>query len=215
MKTFKRVYKKRVGQSSSFRAKRNPSEYKSIDSYLNEVWKRNKGSLENKLFKPPAERRTDRQLFKDKVKEFMQEINPETGKKYSIKQALDRFQRSELVTSSERRRSEVSLSRIKAESPETWKEIRKKIGWRNKFDINNIVDSWTEGKINYYRYKDPNTGKDIMIAESISPKSGYNKTEVFEYNDWRLGYLKSKKEKTAADASEIAVLEVLTKGKRG
>ena len=210
------IYKKRVGQAETFRPKKgkNVSDYKNINNYLNAVWKKNKDRLEGKMFKDPSEPKSDKELFKSKVREYMKEINPNTGKKYTVKQAIDKVQRSELVTTAERRRAEVSFSRIKEQDPETFKKIRKAIGWRNKFNINNVVDSWTEGKVNYYRYKDDATGKDILIQEEISPKSGYVHTEVMDYDLWREQYLKYKADKgDVAAAAEYAVQVALNKGR--
>lgn len=209
------TYNKRVGQAEKLRPKKgkNISDYKTLDGYLNSVWKNNQGYLQDSI-ETFNEKRTKKQIWKDKVKEYMKEVNPATGKPYTVKQAIDTVQRSELVTTAERRRAEVSFSRIKEQDPETFKKIRKEIGWKNKFNINNVVDSWTEGKVNYYRYKDDATGKDILIQEEISPKSGYVHTEVMDYDLWREQYLKYKADKgDVAAAAEYAVQVALNKGR--
>lgn len=210
-----RKYNKRVGQAETLRPKggKNISEYKTLDGYLNSVWKNNQGYLQDSIekFNDP---RTKKQIWKDKVKEYMQEINPSTGRKYTIKQAIDTVQRSELVTTAERRRAEVSMTRIREQDPETWKAIRKEIGWKNKFYINNVVDSWTEGKVNYYRYKDPSTGKDVLIQEEISPKSGFTHTEVFDYDVWKEKWLKAKADGGDIQAAaQYEVQKVLNRGR--
>lgn len=209
------AYNKRVGQAEKLRPKKgkNISDYKTLDGYLNSVWKNNQGYLQDSIekFNDP---RTKKTIWKDKVKEYMKEINPRTGKPYTVKQAIDTVQRSELVTTAERRRSEVSFSRIREQDPETFKKIRKKIGWKNKFNINNVVDSWTEGKVNYYRYKDDATGKDIIIQEEISPKSGYVHTEVKDYDIWKEQTLKYKADKGDVQAAaEYAVQAALNRGR--
>lgn len=200
-----RTYKKRVGQAAKFRTKKSVGAYKTTDSYLNAVWKMNKGNIEDRIekFNDP---RSKRQIWKDKVKEYMDSVNPETGYKYTIQQAIDAVQRSELITSPERRRAEVAFSRMKAESKENktkfWTDIRKAIGWKNQFNPENVVDSWTEGKLNYYRYYDKTTGKDVLIVETISPKSGYQNVEIFDYGDWLEQFLYSKSKNDARAAAE-------------
>lgn len=190
MKLYKRTYKRRVGQEKKLRPKKAIKKYKSTDSYLNEVWRQNKSNIEGKIekFNDP---RSKRQIWKDSIKEYMNEINPETGRKYTLQQAIDKFQRSEAFTSAERRRAEVSFTRIKESSKETWKKIRRAIGWTTRFDPEKVVDSWSEGKLNYYRYKDPVKNTDIVIVESISPKSGSYQVEIFDYGDWNEQRLKS------------------------
>ena len=190
MKLYKRTYKRRVGQEKKLRPKKAIKKYKSADSYLNEVWRQNKSNIEGKIekFNDP---RSKRQIWKDSIKEYMNEINPETGRKYTLQQAIDKFQRSEAFTSAERRRAEVSFTRIKESSKDTWKKIRKAIGWTSSFNTDNVVESWSEGKLNYYRYKDPVKNVDIVIVESVSPKSGSYQVETFDYGDWNEQRLKS------------------------
>lgn len=186
---YKRTYKRRVGQAKKLRPKKSLKKYKSTDSYLNEVWRQNKGYLEDRIVKFKTDK-SKRQVWKDSVKEIMNEINPETGKKYTMQQAIDKVQLSELYTSAERRRAEVSFSRIKEGSKETWKKIRKAIGWTTRFDPDKVVDSWSEGKLNYYRYKDPARDIDVVMVERISPKSGAISFEMFDYGDWNEQRLK-------------------------
>lgn len=214
MKHFTRRYTKRVGQAQTLRPRKGKkvSNYKTLDGYLNAVWRNNEGYLSDRIekFNDP---RTKKNIWKDKVKEYMQEVNPETGKKYTLKQAIDTVQRSELVTTAERRRAEVSMTRIKEQDPETWKEIRKQVGWKNKFNVENIVDSWTEGKVNYYRYKDSATGKDFIIQEEISPKSGFTHTEVKDYDVWKLQWLKANKGTDPNLNAQYEVQKILNKGR--
>ena len=217
-----RTYKRRVGQAGKFRTKRKASSYKTTDSYLNAIWRMNKGQIEDRIekFNDP---RSKRQIWKDSVKDYMNSINPETGKNYSLNQAIDAVQRSELVTSEERRRAEVSFSRmayeieeverldkktgkmkkVKVQKPtKTWKDIRKAIGWKNQFNPENVVDSWTKGKLNYYRYYDKTTGKDILVVETISPQSGVQQVEIFDYGDWLEQVLFSQSKNDAKAAAE-------------
>ena len=223
-----RTYKNRIGQSRFLRAKKKESAYKSINTYLEAVWKSNRKVLEGKLFKPPAETRSDREIFKSKVKEFMKETNPETGKPYTLKQAIDRVQRSELITPEERRLSEVSFTRFsyseqeyinkKGEKKkrmvtnENYTKLRKAIGWKNKLDINNVVDSWSEGKKNYFRYYDKATGKDIIVIEEISPKSGETHVDFIDYGDWRESVLSGKND--PASYSELIVQRTINEARK-
>lgn len=210
-KNYYRRYKKRVGQASPLRAKRNQATYKSVNAYIDAVYRNNKKYLDSHIENFGIE--SKRQTFKKEVLDRLRRINPETGKRYTLKQAIDQVQRTTIVTSAEERRAQVSMTRIQQESPEDWKEVRKAIGWKNKFEVSNIVDTWSEGKMNYYRYKDTTTGKDVIIVEEISPKNGYTKTEVFEFNKWKEKYLESKASNDPAAAAELAVLKILNKGR--
>lgn len=205
-KTIRR-YKKRVGEEGKLRGKRRSSKYRSVDTYINAVYRKNKSRIEGKILKPASETRSDREIFKSKVKEYMKHENPYTGKKYTVDEAIDAVKHSELITSQERRRTEVSMTRIKENDPENWKNIRKAIGWKQKFNPDNIVESWSEGKQNYYRYKDPQTGADVIIVESISPKVGVIKVEVFDFGDYREQILKTSTD--PASMAELAVQKAL------
>lgn len=194
-----RVYKERVGQDYKLRATKLRGKYKATDNYLDAIWRKNKEYLEDRIesFNDPRSKKT---IWKQKVKEYLKFTNPETGKKYTVAQAIDAVQYSELITSGERRRAEVSFSRMRGERKKgekmnvNWVNIRKAIGWRNVFSPNNVIDSWSEGKQNYYRYYDPATGKDVMVVETISPKAGTQMVEVIDYGDWLEHELAAKKD---------------------
>ena len=77
-------YRSRVGSKSrTLKAKRNKTvkDFKSIDNYLDSVYRNNKEYLD-KYIDRLGDSRTKREIFKKAVKDYMKLTNPETGKEY-------------------------------------------------------------------------------------------------------------------------------------
>lgn len=189
--------------------RRTRKDFKTLDGYLNDIYNENKSYL-NQHIKKFGDTRKKREIFKEEVKRWMNKINPNTGKNYTVKQAIDKVQRSEIVRTREERYADIFMDRIKREKEE-FNKFRKEIGWKNKIDINNIIDMTNDGNKNYIRYRDQVTGKDIIIIETISPKSGVVTEYNYEdYDTWREKYLR-KHQDSAANAAELAVQSVLNR----
>lgn len=182
-------YKRRYGGYGPLKAKRPKKRYKSIDNYLGSVWRNNKEYLEKHV--KALGTKSQKQTFIEAVKNKIGKINPDTGKKYTIKQAIEKVQRSTLVTTQQERIAEVHLTRMRELDPEKFKQLRKAIGWTNKIKSENFTEMTHDGNKNYLRYKDPNTGRDIVLVETISPKTGVATSyDIIEYEEWRYRYVK-------------------------
>lgn len=189
--------------------RRTRKDFKTLDGYLNNIYNENKSYL-NQHINTFGDTRRKREIFKEEVKGWMKKINPNTGKPYTVKQAIDKVQRSEIVRTKQERYADIFMDRIKREKDE-FNKFRKEIGWKNKIDTNNIIDMTSDGNKNYIRYRDQVTGKDIIIIETISPKSGVVTEYNYEdYDTWREKYLR-KHQDSAANAAELAVQSVLNR----
>lgn len=172
--------RKSVGGKGLLRAKKPRYKYKNINTYLDAVYNNNKAYLDERV-ETFNSKITKRQQFKESVKEYMR-------KGMNVKQAIDEFQRKEAITSKEERIFEIRMSQLKEMDKEAFKEFKKKIGWKEKVDSSNatILKS-DDPKRNYLRYTDPKTGRDIVIIEEISPKSGISiGYETVYYEEWKI-----------------------------
>lgn len=172
--------RKSVGGKGLLRAKKPRYKYKNINTYLDAVYNNNKAYLDERV-ETFNSKTTKRQQFKESVKEYMR-------KGMNVKQAIDEFQRKEAITSKEERIFEIRMSQLKEMDKEAFKEFKKKIGWKEKVDSSNatILKS-DDPKRNYLRYTDPKTGRDVVIIEEISPKSGISiGYETVYYEEWKI-----------------------------
>ena len=209
-----RKYKRPVGSYGPLKTAKGKGrkKYANLNNYLNAVYRSNKDYLESRIDKTPADKRTKREIFKSEIEKRMQRINPATGKHYTVKEAIDMFQRSELVRSREERIFETRISKMFESDEKAKKQFRQAVGWTSKIDSSNVVDMTSEGNKNYIRYRDPKTGNDVVIEETISPKTGISTGyRILAYNEWKEQYLK-KHQDTAANAAEYAVLKALNAG---
>lgn len=166
-------YKRRYGGYGPLKTKKGKGlkKYKNVNNYLNALYNNNKEYLDEHI-KTFGDSRKKREIFKEEVMSRLGKINPDTGKKYTLKQAIDKVQRSTLITTKEERIAETRLSVMRERDPEKFKQLRKEIGWTNKIKSENFTELLHDGNKNYLRYNDPTTGKDVVIVETISPKTG-------------------------------------------
>lgn len=184
-----RKYKRRYGSYGPLKAKRPKNRYKTVDNYLKSVYNNNKEFLDSHI--KDFGKASKKNIFVEAVKNHLNKINPETGKKYTVKQAIEKVQRSTLVTSREERIAETRVTRMREMDPEKFKDLRKAIGWTNKIKSENFIEMTSEGNKNYLRYKDDTTGKDIILIETISPKTGIaTEYKVVSYADFVEKYTK-------------------------
>ena len=171
--------------------------YKNLNNYLNALYNNNKEYLD-KHIKTFGDSKKKREIFKEEVMSRLNKINPETGKKYTLKQAIEKVQRSTLITTKEERIAEVRITRMQELDPEKFREFRKKIGWTTKIKSENFVELASDGNKNYLRYTDPATGKDVVIKETISPKTGVSTGyEIIPYDEFVKQYTKEHKNDSA------------------
>ena len=163
-----RKFNKLVGQYDKLRAKRNMSSYKNLDKYLDAVYSNNQEYM-NKHIKIFADTKTKRESFKDEVKKMINQTNPETKKKFTVKQAIDYFQRKNSFRSDDQRGFEVVMTRMQKDSPDAYKKFRMAVGWKNKISSEYVTYKGARGKWMDYEYYDPNTGKHFMMSIKISP----------------------------------------------
>ena len=186
--------------------------YANVNNYLNAVYRANKDWLEDRIVKTPSEPRSKKQIFKDEVLGAMKLTNPKTGKKYNIKEAIEKFNRSETVRTRSERIFETRITKMFEMDEKAKKQFRQAVGWTSKIDSSNVVDMSSEGNKNYIRYRDPKTGNDVVIEETISPKTGISTGyRILAYSEWKEQYLKHHQD-SAANAAEYAVLKVLNSG---
>lgn len=186
--------------------------YANVNNYLNAVYRNNKEYLDSRIQTTPSERRTKKEIFKEEVLSKLNKTNPITKKKYTIREAIDMVQRSELVRTKEERIFETRITKMFESDEKAKKQFRQAVGWTSKIESSNVVDMTHEGNKNYIRYRDPKTGNDIVIIETISPKTGISiGYKIVTYNEWKESYLK-KHQDTAANAAEYAVLKALNAG---
>ena len=184
-----RKYKRRYGSYGPLKAKRPKNRYKTIDNYLKSVYNNNKEFLDSHI--KDFGKASKKNIFVEAVKSRLNKINPETGKKYTVKQAIEKVQRSTLITTREERIAETRVTRMREMDPEKFKDLRKAIGWTNKIKSENFIEMTSEGNKNYLRYKDDTTGKDIILIETISPKTGIaTEYKIVSYADFVEKYTK-------------------------
>ena len=190
-------YKRRYGGYGPLKAKRPKKRYKSVDNYLGSVWRNNKEYLEKHV--KALGTKSQKQTFIEAVKNKIGKINPDTHKKYTIKQAIEKVQRSTLVTTEEERIAEVHLTRMRELDPKQFKNFRKAVGWTNKVSSKNFVEELHDGNKYYLRYKDDITGKDVIIVEIISPKGAVIGWEIMTYEKFVEKYMNQNQNKSAKD----------------
>ena len=97
-------YKRRYGGYGPLKTKkgRGVKKYKNVNNYLNALYNNNKQYLDEHI-KTFGDSRKKREIFKEEVMSRLGKINPYTGKKYTLKQAIDKVQRSTLITTKEER----------------------------------------------------------------------------------------------------------------
>lgn len=199
-------YKRRLGGYGPLKTPKGKTrkKYKTIDGYLRAVYRNNKEYLESHIDNL-GDTRSKRQIFIDSVKELASERKPGTDRKRTIKEAIEKFQRSETVTTEMERIGETRLTKMREMDPENFKKFRKKVGWTAKLNSQNFVEMTHEGKFNYLRYYDPTTGKDVVIVEEISPKTGVTiKYDIMEFEEWSEAYTKAHKNENAKNQARMA-----------
>ena len=165
-----RKFRKTVGQADQLRAKKKMSEYRTLDEYLDAVYSNNQQYL-NKHLIVPGDTRKKKAKFRQLVKELLNDKNPYTDKKFTVKQAIDYVQRSLTIRPRDQRGFEVLMSRMRLESPEAFKKFRLAVGWHNKIRSEYVSYIGARGKWMDYEYNDPTTGKRFKISVKISPGS--------------------------------------------
>ena len=189
-------YKRRYGSYGPLKAKRPKKKYKSLENYLKSVYRNNKDYLDSHI--KTFGKTSKRAKFVEEVMTRLNQTNPDTGKKYTVKQAIEKVQRSSLITTREERIGEVRLTRMKEMDPEKFKDLRKKIGWTTKIKSENFIEMTSEGNKNYLRYKDPQNGKDVIIIEDISPKSGVATSyQILDYDEFVRQYAREHRNDSA------------------
>lgn len=210
MKIKKRKYRRTVG-GQKLRAKRDRKSYKDLDSYLNAVYSNNQEYL-NSHMDVLGDTRTKRTVFKQEVIDLLNVKNPETGKRYSVNQAIDMVQRSTTVRTRSERHFETLMSEISEQSQETFRKIRKELGWKERIDSRYSHYLGAEGNSYYYEYYNPNTGVRKILKISISPKAGTESSvDILDYDDKRVNKIIDKQADRAANDASRVVEEVLKK----
>lgn len=157
--------------SNKLRAKFNKGSYKSLDSYLNAVYKNNKDLIDSKIPSGNKTTQSSKTRFKQAVKEYMEE-----GKR--VNQALDSLQRSRIFTSEREHYENNVLKALKSEK-ELFNKFRKLSGWKEKIDKTKLNYVESDDKSTLYKYDSLNNGI-IFIRFSKSPRKGLGASiEVF------------------------------------
>lgn len=210
-------YRRRTGtKSRTLNAKNNKTvkDFKNIDNYLESVYRNNKEYLDKYIDKM-GDSRTKKNIFKNEVKRMMKYTNPVTGKKYTVRQAIDIVQRSTMITTDEERWGEQALERLRESDKTLFKKFRQLVGWKSKISSMNFVEMTSDDTHNYLVYQAPATGKKIIIVEEISPKTGVVRSFKLEedYDEWRYQYVKNNKKNDPALNAEFSLLEALRVGR--
>ena len=221
-----RKYQRLTGQKK-LRAKKGKSKYKTIDGYLNQVYNNNKGYLDIHIEEFESSKKK-REIFKNQVKELLNEVNPETGKKYTVNQAIDQVQRSTFIRKSGERGFETALTTMRDSDPETFKNLRKALGWKNKINSENSAYVETVDNYQVYKYRKGN-GEVVYIKIKLSPpnaegswdvqvveQSKYlSKLKMPKYLQDEYTNVKTKEQQEVVDHASDVVEEILNKyGKR-
>lgn len=212
-------YRRRTGtKSRTLNAKNNKTvkDFKNLDNYLDSVYRNNKEYLDKYIDKM-GDSRTKKAIFKREVKRMMNYTNPVTGKRYTVRQAIDIVQRSTMITTKEERWGEEALERLRESDKALFKKFRQLVGWKSKISSMNFVELTSDNTHNYLVYQDPAAGKKIIIIEEISPKSGVVRSFKIEedYDEWRYQYVKKNKKDDPKLNAEFALLEALREAKKG
>lgn len=211
----------RVGQKK-LRARKKSSQYKTIDRYLNQVYENNKEYIDIHM-ETYGTKQQRRNIFKNQVKELLNEINPATGKKFSVNQAIDYVQRSEAVRTKGERHFETVLTEIRDSDKEMYKRLRKDLGWKSKIKSENSRYVGFENNRYIYEYRKPN-GEKVYLLIEISPQSGtqldvqvvpehkfLNKLKMPKALQDAYTNVKNKEQQQVAEAASNAVNEILSK----
>lgn len=216
--------KNRVGQKK-LRAKKKSSKYKTVDKYLNQVYENNSGYLDTHFdtFDYTASKTTRRKLWKNQVKEMMNEINPLTGKKYSVNQAIDYVSRTEVLRTKGEREFETILTEIRDSDKNLFKKLRVDLGWKEKIRSENSRYVGVEDNYYIYEYRKAN-GQVVYIKFRISPSNGasndvqvlsqsqfLNKLKLPKYLQDQYTNVKTKEQQQVAEQAASAVEEILRK----
>lgn len=195
-------YKRRLGGYGPLKNKkgRTRKKYKTIEGYLRAVYNNNKEYLESHIDNLGTTR-SKRQIFIDSVKEIMNQKKPMKDRKYNVKEAIEKFQRSETVTTEMERIGETHLTYMREMNPEVFKKLRKDyIGWTAKITSQNFIEMGSDDNHYYLRYYDPTTGKDVVIVEIISPKTGaVIGYEIMTFDEWAKKYTEQNQNRSAKD----------------
>ena len=191
-------YKRRYGSYGPLKTKKGKGvkKYKNVNNYLNAIYNNNKEYLDSHI-RVMGDSRTKREIFKEEVLSRLNHINPDTGKKYTIKQAIEKVQRSTLITTKEERIGETHITRMREMDEEAFKKLRKEVGWTNKLKSENFVETINAGNKYYIRYKDEATGKDLIIVEVISPKGAVIGWEIMTYEEFMKKYTEQQQNQSA------------------
>lgn len=201
-----------VGGKGTLQAKRKQSLYKSTDRYIDAVYNNNKSFLDEHI-ESFGDSKVKKTIFKNEVKTLMKK------KGLTVRQAINEVQRTTLVTSKEERIFESRMSQLKEMDKDAFREFKKKIGWKEKIDSSNatILKS-DDPKRNYLRYTDPKTGRDVVIIEEISPKSGISVGyETVYYEEWKIRDNKQKIRQGVSNSPQLMaendMLKAILEGK--
>lgn len=187
----KRKYQRLVA-NHRLRAKKRLKDYKNLDTYLDAVYNNNKGYL-NIHIEDFEDQKSKKNLFKNQVKELLNDINPDTGKKFTVNQAIDYIQRSEFVRKKGERGFETALTTMKEQDPDAYKDLRVALGWKQKISSENSSYVGTEDNFQIYRYR-KNNGEVVYVKIKLSPPSAEGSFDVEVVNESEyLGKLKMPK----------------------
>ena len=216
-----RKFKNPVG-SKKLRGKKKASQYKSVDRYLNQVYENNKEYIDTHL-ETYGTKTQRRNVFKNEVKALMDQINPETGKKFSVNQAIDYVQRSTTMRTRGERGFETILTRMKEEQGEVYKKLRKELGWKSKIKSEQSRYVGVEDNYYIYEYRKDN-GEVVFVKIKISPnedmtmdvevvsQSSYlNKLKLPKYLQDQYSNIKNDEQRKVAEAASSAVEDILRK----
>jgi uncharacterized protein (DUF4415 family) len=154
-------------EDKRFRAIFNKGSYKSLNSYLDAVYKKNKTVIDSKIPSGSGKNQSSKTRFKRAVKEYMEE-----GK--TANQALDALQKSRVFTSV-REHYENNILKTIREDKDLFKKFRKMSGWNEKINPANMEYVESDDKITIYRYRSPN-GSIVYIKVGKSPTAGMGAT---------------------------------------
>lgn len=165
-------------------------EYKNEDAYIDAVYRNNRDFIDSRIVNNTSV--SNKTLFKRQVKQYLNETNSKTGKKYNISEAIDRVKRSRLITT----KQEQGLHNKNFEDLEkqAYKDIKKQAKLKNKSQYNS--NAWeflgygtlANGDM-FLAYHSIQNGQHVYMIVIYSPKGNAKKdVRVMGSQEWHYGW---------------------------
>lgn len=177
------------------KASKNKSRYKTTDSFLNAVYRKNKEYIDSHIDPALLTKHSPKSVFKFLIKDQMQYTNQKTGRKYTVYQAMKRVTNSKEMnpsfTTSDIYHS--NFEQLLRKDKTVFKKFRESTREKGRYTAYDYSKLNFEG---YYSVNNSNSAvyryDDLIIIEAKSPQPGMGASiQIMDLGDFDMAVGKS------------------------